>query len=213
MRSTPVSPATLFRLGGVSLLVGGLIGTIALTVHPDRIDDPLSAPVHLALYSAVICSLLGLPALIARQAERSGITAVIGGVLLFFGLAFEDPLHSVLAFTVVPVISANPGAQSLLNSQPPALGILQTLALVAIAIGLALVVATTLRSPVPARWPAIVWLLALIALLGSFVVPPLRTVGPVLLYLGLASFGVALLSEADPVRQSAAMPVRGMPAS
>jgi hypothetical protein len=116
-----MSTPTLFRLNGISLLLGGLLGAIAVALHPVEMTDPTSVPVHLALYAAVMLVALGLPGLYARHAARTGPLTLIGTVAVFLGLVFADPIHSVLAMTGIPVFAADPATRALLDGPPPGL--------------------------------------------------------------------------------------------
>ncbi len=111
-----MSNSTLFRLSGISLLLGGLLGAVAVALHPSNMIDPANMPVHLALYTAVMLTALGLPALYARQAERAGVLGLIGTVVFFFGLVFADPIHSVLEFTVAPMNAIVPSWNMLVRN-------------------------------------------------------------------------------------------------
>src|SRR5437588_8666172 len=106
-----MSTASLWRLCGVPLLLGGLIGAVCQYLHPDTANNSLFVPLHLALFAAVMLVLLGLPALVARQIERSGPLGALGGACLFVGLACVDLLHSVLVFGMLPALASDPRTQ------------------------------------------------------------------------------------------------------
>jgi hypothetical protein len=59
--------------------------------------------------------LLGWPAVLARQSGRIGILGPLGFVLVFIGLAFNDITHSVLEFSLVPVLASDPATRPLLS--------------------------------------------------------------------------------------------------
>jgi hypothetical protein len=186
---------TLFtRIGGAAILLGGLIAAVALIFHPDDIAAPRSAPTHLALYVAVLLLLFGLPGLGRILAQRSRVLAAVGTVLLFFGLAFEDPLHSVLAFTVIPVLAADPNTRSLINGPPPPiLEVLQFGSAVPILAGLILLAVAVWRTAVLPRWTIGALLIAIVGLALAVALPPSGPIGPILLYLSLATLGWPLL--------------------
>ena len=106
--------ATLFRLSGAVLTLGAMIGAIVVAIHPHELTDPIDGPVHLALFCGDLLVLLALPAVLARQAGRISILGSIGYVLVFIGLAFDDITHSVLEFSVVPVLASDPTTRPML---------------------------------------------------------------------------------------------------
>lgn len=200
------------RLSSGAMIIGGLLATGAMVFHPEDIAAPVSVPVHLALYSGIMIALIGLPGLGARIASKAGTLGLVGMVLLFLGLAFEDPIHSVLAFTVVPMLAAEPATNSLLGGPPPGLsGPIQLLALPVIVAGLIVLALAIWRTGALPRW-LIVPLLGTVLLIPlGFAVPALQSLAPGLLYLSLVALGWTLgLSDArvnSPAlaRQSAAI--------
>jgi hypothetical protein len=114
-------------------------------------------------------------------------------VLLFLGLAFEDPIHSVPAFTVVPLLAANPTTRPMLAGGPPGLtGPIHLLAIPVIFAGLILLAISIWRSGVLPRWLAVPLVTTVLLIPLGFAVPPFRDVGPALLYLSVAALGWAL---------------------
>jgi hypothetical protein len=150
-----MSPSILFRLSGISMLLGGVLGTVAVALHPANMTDAVNIPVHLALYTAVMLVALGLPGFYARQAERAGVLGLIGTAALFLGLVFADPIHSVLEFTVIPVLASNPAARPILDGPPPGLMEPLMVAIPVLLIGLVLLAIASLRAGIFPRWPAI----------------------------------------------------------
>lgn len=119
-----MSSTTLFRLSGLSLVLGGLFSILYLFIHPGGsglayYEDPMTAPAHLVGFVAVLLVLLGLPGLYARQAERAGILGLAGTVLIFFGLAVLDGTHNVVDSIVTPALATIPEAEPLLAAGGP----------------------------------------------------------------------------------------------
>lgn len=207
-----MAPSTLYRLSGLALLIGGLLSTGSVALHPPdgNMVTAINVPIHVALYAGVMLVLFGLPGLCARVAQRAGALGLVGSVLLFFGLAFEDPMHSVLEFTVVPIIAANPATRSLMDGPPPGLFMpLQMLGVLAIFAGLVVLAVAVLRTGVLPRWLAAPMILTVVLVPLGFAVPPMRELGPALLYLTLAGLGYPLLSAG---RKAAAPMVTARPA-
>lgn len=188
-----ISHPAFYRLSGIAMLAGGLLATVAVAFHPEDPFNPRNVPVHLTLYTGVMLVLLGLPGLGARIASKSPVLGLTGMVLLFLGLAYEDPLHSVIEFTVIPTLAANPATRPLLDGPPPrTLLLFQNLALAPLAIGLILLAIAIWRTSALPRWLAIPMLATIVLVPVSFAVPPLGPAGPGVLYLSLAAAGWTL---------------------
>jgi len=198
------------RLGGLPLIVGGLAGAAVVAIHPEALTDPRMAPTHLVLFFAVLAVLLGLPTLAYRQPS---ILTSAGCIALAGGLVFDDLLHSVLYFTIVPIFSSDPTtrawladdswvATALMNGP---FGFIQGVAPVLALLGLVLLSAATLRGRILPRWPAVMHVIAAVALPAGIALPMPAPIGPALLYLGLAAYGgVLVLSQASTVQRPVA---------
>jgi len=183
------------RLSGIALLLGGLLGFAAIIVHPQDPRDSANLPVHVALYTAVILVLLGLPGFGSRVAHGNDWLGLAGMVVLFVGTAFEDPLHSVLFFTAVPVLVASPAGQQLLADPPPGLLLpMQMAAGLLIVVGIVITTIAILRHPGLPRWTIVLPLLAAAALVLGFALPPANQVAAAAFYLGFAIWGWSLLA-------------------
>lgn len=206
------------RLSGVALILGGALGAFGQMFHP---ADPETAaalphyaqagmPIHLLLYFAVMSILLGLPALHARQSDKTGILGLVGFVLLFFGLPLVDLIHSVVFANMLETLVAGTSpdqALSLLttafSTQPWAT--LEMLGNPLLALGVLLFGIATIRARVFPNWTG--WLL-IGALVVNFIanfLPQLggASYGGIALYLSLAAFGYALWSGQEAVMQQA----------
>ena len=96
-----MSTRTLFRLGGLALLLALPVSIAGHLLHPagERLVDllsPFQQAAHLLAFGAWILVSLGLPALYARQARRAGVLGLAGFVLTmilaalhFYGLLYE----------------------------------------------------------------------------------------------------------------------------
>ena len=109
-----MSGHVLFRFSGGALILGGISGVLAhilhLQYHPSNPAEVLpyvskSEPVHVLLFAAVLLVLLGLPALLVRQHEKTGILGLTGFVLLYFGLVCGEWLHCILEIGVYPAMA------------------------------------------------------------------------------------------------------------
>ena len=201
----------LYRLSGVSLLLGGALGALAQLIHPADPQGPADwpqyaqagQPLHLMLYFAVMLVLLGLPGMYARQSDKTGLAGLAGFLLLFFGLPFVDLIHSVINFSILPsvVAQAPDQAMDVINAAiaDPAWAILQSLGFPLLGLGVIITGITTIRARVFPRWTG--WLILsppVVGILSMFLpLPP--TVGTsfdgVVLYLALAGFGYGLMTS------------------
>jgi hypothetical protein len=202
--------STLLRLGGLPLTAGGIIGAIVVAIHPHELTDPIDGPVHLALFYGALLVLLGWPAVLARQLGRIGTLGPLGFVLVFIGLAFDDITHSVLEFSVVPVLASDPATRPLLSPDSATtaalmhgpFGLMMVLGLPLIVLGLVAFGVATLRARTLPAWPAAMHLVSAVTLVLMLVVPPVGPIGAALFYLGMAAYGVGLLSPTgalDPI--------------
>ena len=197
-----MSNATLFRLNGLTLVLGGVLGGVASAVHPPDLTDPINVPVHLALYVAIMLIALGLPGLYLRHSEATKVAGLIGMVMLFFGIVFGDTIHSVIEFTVMPVITANPDTAALMHGGPPGLMAPLMIAFPVLLLGQLIFAITWLRAAELPRWPAVVACASVVLVIAGFPFngTPLRDAGPALLYFSMAIYGWELLAQ----RQSTA---------
>src|SRR5579859_7962061 len=201
---TTMSTATLLRLAGVPLLLGAIIGAIVVAIHPRELTDPINGPVHVALFCGDLLVLLGWHAVLACQAGRISLFGPVGFMLAFIGLAFSDLTHSVLEFSIVPVLASDPATRPLLAADSPATqalmhgpyGLMLVLAMPLIVLGLLAFSVATLRANVLPRWPALLQLIAAVTLPLGMLVPPFGPIGPALFYVSMAAYAIVLLSPA-----------------
>lgn len=191
-----MSSTTLYRLSGLSLLSGGVLGTLAIigsarvqeeSVLAD-VTDPLSIAFVKLLMIAALLALIGLPGLYARQAERAGVLGLIGFVMTFFGLMFADVVSTAEYAFVMPEAAATQEGRTLLTAgwpdSVPVLAALPTVLIGALLFGISIV-----RANVLPRWVG--WVFISIIPIGI----PLGFVhlGPLPIFLGFAAGGYALV--------------------
>ena len=199
-----MSPKTLYQLSGFSLVLSGLLPLIALILNPvdtgvTMVNDPLIMASNLLGFFAVLFTLLGLPGVFLRQAERAGLLGLLGMLFTFFGVAILDGTHSVISFAVLPVLATSPATATQLVSldtaiQQGLLGTLVTIGAPMVLLGFLLLGIATLRAGIFPRWVGIV-LIVLVPLAPlPFVVPILSNAGFEFSYFALAAVGVVLLT-------------------
>jgi hypothetical protein len=193
------------RLSGLALIVGGLGASFAQIVHPDTPDpaaiEPYlqtAVPVHFLLYLAVITLGIGFTGLIAHF--RSWL-ALIGGVTMIFGLQFEDGMHSVFEFGLLPAIfKATPGSEfpiaNAIDGDNP-MAILQFLAAPLITLAAVLLTIEVFRLRTIRAWPAVLMLTSVVLFLISSFLPGGELIQilrvPSWFYLAHVGFGLELL--------------------
>jgi hypothetical protein len=216
-----MSYATLVRLSGASLVLGGLTHLVYLFTHPHSSGlayyaDPATALSHLAGFASVVLILLGLPGLHARQAERAGILGLVGTVLVCFGLAMVDGTHTIIDSTFTPALATIPEAAPLLASGGPLeeamLGGMQGTLVSAggpmLLLGLILLGASTVRAGVLPRWAGALPIFAALSVPLGFVAPSLEGVAFAMPYLALGCLGSILtVGEGASAGTQAAEPV------
>ncbi|MBI1878113.1 MAG: hypothetical protein HYR94_07790 [Chloroflexi bacterium] len=205
----PLSTQMLYRLGGVAVLVGGVLGALSEALHPADPEGPatlaeyarVAQPVHLLMFVGVILLLLGLPAVYVRQSHKAGILGLVGFVLLFFGLSLVALPHSVIDFDLLPTLVAQVPDQvmpiMMAEAEDPFVAFMGMIAFPTLLVGTVLLAISTIRARVFPSWPA--WLLLGAVALNLienliFNVPGVE-VGAVLFYLALAGFGLSLLTD------------------
>lgn len=202
-----MTSATLFRLGGLALLVALPLQVLGFVLHPpgERVVDvlqPVYGPAHLILFVSWLFAMLGLSGFYARQAERAGILGLIGFVATGFAAAYHFYLLLYEAYATV-ALAGDPATQALVGDGPlahgaGALGPLGFASILAFPLfGVATVRAGVL--PRPAGWLQIASVPVFV--LSAFVIPPdvapLPGVAPItflyyLTFLGYAWGGYAL---------------------
>jgi hypothetical protein len=199
-----MTSSTLVRLGGLALLAGAAVCTVGQAVHPATPLDPLDGPLHVAYFIVLLPVLLGLPAVIARQAGRAGVLGLVGVVAVWCGLAMTEVPHAVLSATVLPALLADPSTASLVaersvlyaNLMHGAFPVFMGVGSGLLALGTLMLAAATFWARVLPRWPAI---LLTLGVLATIVVHD-SSVGPILFFAGLTGFGAAVAFGLGPER-------------
>ena len=208
-----MTSTTLFRSAAISLAVGGSLGLVAHILHPGcpTSPDDLSAythrsqPVHLILFFGVVLVIMGLPGILIRQRSRSGFLGFVSIQLLIFGLLFGEALHSVLEFSILPLLVrsfpyATIGlASSIYHSTP--LGLLQNVGYTLYLLGCPLLSLVTLRSRILPAWAAFPLCLTTAINFAVFL-PPFREFAyktfPLAFYISMCSLAAALWISTRP---------------
>lgn len=181
-----MSSATLYRLSGVSLFIGGVLATLGVIPMFFISDDSagtLSATVALMRVFGEMLIVVGLPGMYAKQAARAGFLGLAGFLLTLFYILMQGVVGDSINAFVAPFLAS--AAPSLLKGPLP-LG-WEIFLLVAGVFGLVggiLLGIATLRAAILSRWASIVLVAgAVLTLLGNFAPPVIGTLG-IVLFLG-----------------------------
>ena len=199
-----MSSVTLYRASGLALLLGAVLFIVGSILS--FAGAPLT-PLWLIMtgvwMSGMVLGLLGLPGIVARQAERSGWLGFVGFLLTFLGWFLLTGFYVGDNLIISPWLNAlapQVYAQWFVN---PAVAVSLHVANSLLGVGGVLLGIATMRARVFPRWAG--WLLiAAVVDLGSFVIGNLTLVATGLIILGLGWMGYTLLTaqgEAEAVPQ------------
>ena len=161
-----MSTTTLSRLSGLALMAAFALTLIGGMLHPVIGGDSHAAPslaqpffptAHLLIFLGETCLLMGLPALYASIAPRTGLLGLSGFVLYFFANATLASFVSAYEAFIVPVLAADPATSALvtpdgaLPSSAP-FAVLQGVGGLVYMLGLVLLGIAVARSRVMPRW-------------------------------------------------------------
>jgi len=206
-----LSVRTLFVLSGVLLIAGGIGGVVAhvlhLQYHPTHVSQIMpyvskSEPVHVLLFASVLLVMLGLPGVLIRQHEKTGVVGLIGFVFVYFGLMFGEGLHCVLEFGIYPAMAKQVPNEmisvidQMYHGSPYAF--LEVGGSGLLLLGVLMLGASMLKAGILPRWTALLLLATDVAALLAFIPVTHRLIGgrfPVVLYLAFTGTGYSLLQE------------------
>jgi hypothetical protein len=214
-----VTRATLFRLGGAALVVGGLLGPIGhLVLHPPSHAVvyqawPTWAAAHTVLTISYALVLLGLFALYAKLSERMGVAGLVGFVFLVGMCLYQVFNYAYDAFTVPILVSTFPGETATGPGGPlPLPNGLFPLPLT-FYLGILLFGIFTFRAQRAARWPALGFMVSMVFVFagGAIAHSPLHyehaiPIGFSVNSLAFAWLGIFLIGQADPQPVVQALP-------
>ena len=199
-----------FWLPGMALVVGGVVSG---SCHLFNFESPtdlahvaqypsLGAPAHLTLFAGGLLVLAGWVARFAVRQSSADSIALAALICLFIGVLCGDLLHSILEFSVFPVVDqmapyALPSlADATYRSIP--VSVLLTAGRILLLAGAAAFALAAYREPCLPRWPAIPF--ALSATLEFVAILPfsgesMRSFALATIYFSMAALGLTLLSD------------------
>ena len=122
-----MSSSTLYRLSGISLLVGSILAIVGgiLGIFTSDPDSTLAMSASLLQFVGATLGILGLPGMYAKQAQRAGVLGLIGTTLMVCYILILGTFGSALNAVVLPFIATH--APTLAQSKPPGLGLFFTI--------------------------------------------------------------------------------------
>jgi hypothetical protein len=199
-----MSSLTLYRLSGISLLVGSLLttlGVIPIFFIGDAPGSTIAASIALLRVLGGMLIVLGLPGVYARQAERAGILGLIGFLLTLFYILMLGVAGDTINAFVMPFLASQAPAL-LKGSLPSGLIVFYIVGGLLGFVGGILLGIATLRAAFIARWASLLLIVgAVLTFAGNFLPPIISTVGLVLFLVGLAWLGFGVWSYRQPAIQ------------
>jgi len=187
-----MSSTTLYRLSGISLIIGGLFAALAAVPVFFTSEDPASPIAATAALLRIIGDMLiivGLPGVYSRQAQRTGLLGLIGFLFILVYILIQGVVGDTIEAFILPFLAS--AAPSLVKGSPP-----QGLVIFFLVGGLLGLVGsvslgiTMLRATVLMRWVGLPLIVGIVLSLGAPFLPPVvGTTGTVLFLIGLAWLG------------------------
>jgi hypothetical protein len=198
-----MSSTQLYRLTGFALLISGVLSIIGYGVGSFQSDTSVteitSAPyfvINLLTFLGAAFCVLGLPGMIARQAEKAGVLGLIGGLAVMIVQLIYGIGNGFVDVAVFPALVADPSTRAFaLVGPPPVMNIFFMVGMASGVIGALTLGIATLRARVFARWIGVLLLLTVLAEIPSFLdVPFLSNLAPLVSSVALLGVGIALMS-------------------
>jgi hypothetical protein len=221
-----MSSRTLYRLSGIVLLVGSLIGvigsildTVLIPGNSESAQQVLSTPftIDASLFLAwALLLTMGLPGLYLRQATRAGVLGFAGFVLLSLGLLLGGVAFATVQVTIYPYLAQSAPKLLPTNGTGPDVGFLLWILgpVLLLAIGNILLGIATMRARVFARWAGILLIVAGVLFLLSFApIPFISLASNVVFFVALAWCGYLLMRREQETAEAVARPAAQVEAS
>jgi hypothetical protein len=215
-----MSSATLYRASGLALLLGALLGIIGNTLTTvlfpgnstsTQISSALYVPVFVLFFIGTLLLVLGLPGIVARQAQRAGWLGFVGFVLTFLG-AFLFTSVTVVNFLVLPYLAQVAPKLIAGGNGPPALFVYFLVASLLFGVGGVLLGIATMRARVLPQWSGLLIIVGAVLTLVDFPLTGIISsivsiVSFVVFALGIGWIGYALwTAEGETLRQTVLTP-------
>lgn len=204
-----MSTATLYRLSGMSLLIGSLLtilGSVPSLIAAS--SNTIAGGGALLRSIGLMLFVLGLPGMYTRIAQRAGILGLLGFIATLFDFLIRIALQPIYAI-MLPFLAAH--APALAKGGPPqGVFILFVVQALLALIGGILLGSAIIRATIPPRWAGLVIIAgALLSFIGNFLGQPIKNVGVMIVLAGFAWLAVGMLSK-QPVRLQMELPASGV---
>jgi hypothetical protein len=191
-----MSSTTLYRLSGISLLIGSVLGVIGAILEVFSSDPAGTITIAGAMVSFVGATLgiLGLPGMYAKQAQRAGVLGLIGTALMIVYILILGTFGSALNALILPFITTH--APALAKSSPPGLDLFFMVGGLLGVVGGILLGIATMRAAVLPRWAGLLLSVGVVLqFAGDFLQSPIANFGFLLVMIGFAWLGLGMLSS------------------
>ncbi len=190
-----MSSTTLYRLSGISLLIGSVLAIVGgiLGIFSSNPASTIAIAGSLIQFVGATLGILGLPGMYARQAQRAGILGLIGTALMVCYILILGTFGSALNAVLLPFIATH--APAIAQSEPPGLALFFTIGGLLGAVGGISLGIATIRASILPRWAGVLLMGSVIQVAGDFFQSPIANLGFVLVMIGFAWLGIALLSS------------------
>jgi hypothetical protein len=189
-----MSSRMLYRLSGISLLVGSVLAVIGAILGLLNGDPTSTMTVAGAVVGFVggALILLGLPGMYARQAQRAGILGLIGTTLMIVYILVLGTFGNALNALVLPFIATH--APSLLKSDLPAVDLFFMLGGLLGVVGGILLGIAIMRAAVLPRWAGLLLMVGVVLqFAGDFLQSPIANLGFLFVMIAFAWLGLGVL--------------------
>jgi hypothetical protein len=187
----------LYRASGLALLLGAVLFIVGSILS--FAGAPLT-PIWLVgtgvWISGMVLQLLGLPAIVARQAPRAGWLGFVGFLLTFLGWFLLTGYYVVDNLILSPWLDAlapHVYAQWFVN---PAVAVSMHVANSLLGVGGVLLGIATMRAGVFPRWAGLLIIVSAVFAFGSFVIGSLGGLGPTSVAVGFVALGLGWMGYA-----------------
>ena len=188
--------STVYRLSGVSLLIGGLLaamGVVGQAFFPD-LSSPVWSLVSASTYIGLLFVLLGLPALYTWQMKRAGKLGLVGFILFFIACAQFGGSSGVFDIVALPWLTQ----ANAFNNLPMSFILFFLIVKIFLLVGSLVFGIAALRSGTLPKGSIILLIAgAILFILGGKIrlIPYLDYFGEILFCLSFVWFGSVLLSQ------------------
>jgi len=191
----------LYRLSGISLLIGAVLAIVSTVAGLFGSSDPASNfAITIAFVQVVSGTLgvLGLPGVYARQSQRAGVIGLIGIALIIVAVLMLGIVGNALNVLILPFIATH--APALARQEPPALGLFFIVGGLLEVIGGICFGIATMRAAVLPRWAGLLLIVGvLVQFTGDFFNLPIANPGFLVFMLGMAWLALDVLRFRQPV--------------